>query len=185
MIMTMARRDPRAVRGGTHFFRMDRNRPMVLASLTGHDGKGKISSGHGREREVLGPGKTMGARVLLVEDEEPIAQMIREVVGGFDVEFHWASDGIQARELLQSLPFDLILTDLIFTRTGGLDLIRWVRERDEAVPIVVMTGFGAAAAQEAMEAGASESILKPFEIHDLRQILSRHLQPPQGGDRRG
>ncbi len=118
----------------------------------------------------------MGARVLLVEDEEPIAQMIREVLMEFGAEVHWAADGLQARDLLQRTSFDLILTDLIFTRTGGLDLIRWVRQRDPAVPIVAMTGFGAEAAQEAMLAGATDSILKPFEMQRLRRVISRHIQ---------
>lgn len=118
----------------------------------------------------------MGARVLLVEDEEPIAQLVQEVLMEFGAEVHWAADGLQARDLLQRISFDLILTDLIFTRTGGLDLIRWVRQRDAAVPIVAMTGFGAEAAQEAMKAGATDSILKPFEMHRLRRVISRHMK---------
>ncbi len=127
----------------------------------------------------------MGARVLLVEDEEPIAQMIQEVLMEFGAQVHWAADGLQARELLERLSFDLILTDLIFTRTGGLDLIRWVRQRDAVVPIVAMTGFGVEAAQEALQAGATESILKPFEMHRLRQVISRHIRVAPAGSPQG
>ncbi len=123
----------------------------------------------------------MGVQVLVVEDEEPIAQMVLEVLRRSRVEAHWATDGVQARDFLERFRYDLILTDIIFTRTGGLDLIRWVRDRDETIPVVAMTGFGSGAAQEAREAGASDVILKPFELKELRLTLSRFIPLGQGG----
>jgi DNA-binding response OmpR family regulator len=123
----------------------------------------------------------MGIKVLVVEDEEPIAQMVLEVLHRSGVEADWATDGVQAREFLERFTYDLVLTDIIFTRTGGLDLIRWIRERDKTIPVVAMTGFGTSAAQEAREAGASDVILKPFKLKELKARLSRFIPLGQGG----
>jgi len=117
----------------------------------------------------------MGVRVLVVEDEQPLGELIQEVLERAGLEAHWVPDGLQARDLLDQCEYDLILMDIIFTRTGGLDLIEWVRERNVEIPIIAMTGYGPETAREALNAGATDAILKPFELAQLEELLSRYL----------
>ena len=125
----------------------------------------------------------MGVRVLVVEDEQPLGELIQEVLERAGLEAHWVPDGLQARDLLDQYEYDLILMDIIFTRTGGLDLIKWVRERTPEIPIIAMTGYGPETAREALNAGATDAILKPFELARLEELLSRYLPMGKSEDK--
>lgn len=68
--------------------------------------------------------------------------------------------------------FCLALTDVVFFQSGGIDLIKTIRQKDTTIPIVVMTGYGPEVAQEAMEAGANDFLLKPFDMHQMKTKMS-------------
>ena len=82
----------------------------------------------------------------------------------------------KALEELAAAEYDAILSDLKMPRQGGLDLLREVRARYPATPVVVVTGFATVeTAVAAMKAGAAEYVQKPFQIDQVRQVLA-HLQ---------
>ena len=73
-------------------------------------------------------------------------------------------------------PFDAVLTDLRMPEKSGLDLLRVLRERDPGALVLVLTAFGdAAAAGEAIRAGAYDFISKPYDLAALRETLARSL----------
>lgn len=114
-------------------------------------------------------------RVLIVEDDKELAETIQEffVRQGYVVDC--AEDGVKAESLLKRQRYLLILTDVIFFQSGGIDLIRTIRDNDSRTPIVVMTGFGEDVAEAAMEAGANEFLLKPFDLLQMRKKVSKFL----------
>src|SRR4029078_10265211 len=77
-------------------------------------------------------------------------------------------------ELAGGRPFDAVLTDLRMPGRSGLDLLREIREREPDAVVLVLTAFGdAAAAGEAIRAGAFDFVSKPYDIAALRETLWR------------
>jgi two-component system response regulator HydG len=117
------------------------------------------------------------ARLLLVDDDEAACRLLAEVL---EREAYRVVTALSADEALAALeepvPFDAILTDLRMPAKSGLDLLRIVRERDPAALVLVLTAFGdAAAAGDAIRAGAYDFISKPYDIAALRETLARAL----------
>jgi len=114
-------------------------------------------------------------KILIVEDEEGVAQFLSDFFREYGYDSAIAQDGIEAKELWDQGTYQLIVTDVIFGRTGGIDLIKMIREKDRAIPIVVMTGFGPETAKEALDAGANEFLLKPFGISQIKTKLGKFI----------
>lgn len=110
----------------------------------------------------------MTKRILLVDDEVGMRDMLswslRE--SGFILER--ASNGVDALAVLDRAPVDLIITDLTMPQRNGFELLTALRERRDAPPVIVMTGFGTVEmAVQAMRLGASDFLLKPFDFQLL------------------
>ncbi len=116
-----------------------------------------------------------GGKILIVEDEEVVARLIEEFFRKHGHSAAIAHDGIKAKELLKKENFRLILTDVFFYWSGGVDLIKTIREKDTTTPIIAMTGYGQEVAQEAMEAGANDVLLKPFDILQLKKMIEKYF----------
>ena len=119
----------------------------------------------------------MSARLLLVDDDEAACRLLSEVL---EREEYRVVSALSADEAIAKLddegPFDAVLTDLRMPRKSGLDLLRVVRGRDPDALVLVLTAFGdAAAAGEAIRAGAYDFISKPYDIGTLRETLDRAL----------
>jgi DNA-binding NtrC family response regulator len=117
------------------------------------------------------------ARLLLVDDDEAACRLLSEVL---EREAYRVVSALSADEAIAKLdqegPFDAVLTDLRMPRKSGLDLLRIVRGRDPEALVLVLTAFGdAAAAGEAIRAGAYDFISKPYDIGTLRATLGRAL----------
>jgi DNA-binding NtrC family response regulator len=117
-------------------------------------------------------------RLLLVDDDEAACRLLSEVL---ERESYQIVRALSASEGLAKLgregPFDAVLTDLRMPGSSGLDLLRVVRERDPNAIVIVLTAFGdAGTAGEAIRAGAHDFISKPYDIGELRLVLSRALE---------
>ena len=117
------------------------------------------------------------ARLLLVDDDEAACRLLAEVLEREAYEVVSALSVVEALAAIgHSGPFDAILTDLRMPGSSGLDLVRVVRERDPSALVLVLTAFGdAAAAGEAIRAGAYDFVSKPYDIAALRETLARAL----------
>jgi DNA-binding NtrC family response regulator len=118
-----------------------------------------------------------GTRLLLVDDDEAACRLLSEVL---EREAYRVVSALSTDEAITKLeeegPFDAVLTDLRMPRKSGLDLLRIVRGRDPEALVLVLTAFGdAAAAGEAIRAGAYDFISKPYDISTLRETLGRAL----------
>jgi two-component system, OmpR family, response regulator RegX3 len=115
-------------------------------------------------------------RILLVEDEESLAESIRYSLEqeGFTVTL--AVDGRKAIERFRSDDPDLVILDLMLPELSGLDVCRLIRQESN-VPIVMVTAKDSEADKVAgLELGADDYVTKPFSIRELVSRVRAHLR---------
>ena len=116
-------------------------------------------------------------RVLVVDDEKVIREILADflTLEGFRVTT--AADGIGALEHLDAESFHMVISDLKMPNMGGLELLEQIQENHENVLTVIMTGFGTVeTAIEAMKKGAYDYILKPFKVEEVVHIVHRGIE---------
>ncbi|HEY3960749.1 MAG TPA: response regulator transcription factor [Solirubrobacteraceae bacterium] len=121
-------------------------------------------------------------RVLVVEDDEDIAQALQRSLRMEGYEVHTVADGRAALEHERSFAPDLVILDLGLPELDGLEVARSLRDRDD-VPILILTARDALESRvEGLDAGADDYLVKPFERQELlarmRALLRR--RPPRG-----
>jgi two-component system chemotaxis response regulator CheY len=114
-------------------------------------------------------------RVLLADDSGTMRTIIRRsleslgVIGAVE-----AADGLQAIQLFKAGGFDLVLTDWNMPGKTGIEVAREIRTINQTVPIVMITTEAEKArVVEAIQAGVSDYLVKPFTTEVLRQKLER------------
>jgi len=114
-------------------------------------------------------------RLLIVEDKESLAQMLREAMEADGFEPDVASSGSEAmRWLADGRRYAAVLTDLRLPGADGIAVLRQAKESDPDCPVIVMTAFGTIEnAVEAMKLGAYDFIQKPIDVDHLSLILRR------------
>ena len=119
----------------------------------------------------------MSYKLFLVEDEIVTRDGIRTSVNWADAGFQWsgeASDGELALALIEAEQPDILITDIRMPFMDGLELSRIVRERFPRTRIVILSGHDEFRyAQEALQLGATEYLLKPVSTQDLLDALAR------------
>jgi signal transduction histidine kinase len=111
-------------------------------------------------------------RVLAVDDEEPVAQVLGDLLAvlGQDVEI--ALGGAAGLARYSPERFDVVFTDLGMPDVNGWDVVQTVKSRSPETPVVVVTGWGAQIEGGALHArGADHVIPKPFSLEDIRDVL--------------
>ncbi len=107
-------------------------------------------------------------RILLVEDEEKVARFIRLGLKAEHFAIDSARDGRTGLQLALINPYDLLIVDLMLPELSGTEVIRQVRQKNSAVPIVVLTARDAVADKVAnFECGADDYLTKPFAFAEL------------------
>jgi DNA-binding response OmpR family regulator len=122
------------------------------------------------------------ARVLVVEDDDEIAQVLQRSLRLEGYEVRIASDGEQALAMHAEYVPDVLVLDLGLPKVDGIDVARQVRAADD-VPILMLTARDAVEARvEGLDSGADDYLVKPFERQELlarlRALLRR--RPPRG-----
>jgi DNA-binding NtrC family response regulator len=120
---------------------------------------------------------TMGAsRILVVDDEQEVCQMTARLLEKEGLIPLQAYDGKSALQKVRLESPEVVLTDKVLPDVDGLDLLRRMKDLDEDLPVVVMTGHaGITGAVEAIHAAAHDYLQKPFQARDLLCIIRRAL----------
>ena len=119
----------------------------------------------------------MNARVLIVDDERNMCELLEADLStrGFDVT--WRTSAAEALEVLAEAEFDVVLTDLKMPEIDGLELCGRIVANRPDVPVIVMTAFGSMeTAIAAIRAGAYDFVTKPFEMDILALTLERAVK---------
>ena len=112
----------------------------------------------------------MSKKILIVDDEEHIRDILSEFLSeqGFDVMD--ATDGEMAMGLFETNTFDLVITDIRMPKVNGLELLSMVKSRDNHNPVVLMTGYDLSNNEISnCPYQADGYVLKPF---NLKQLLA-------------
>lgn len=110
-------------------------------------------------------------KILLVEDEFRLAEILKKQfeAHGFDVEI--ASDGYIGKQLVESKNYNLIILDINLPLINGYDLCREIRKTNSIIPIIMLTALGTSDNKvNGFDVGADDYVLKPF---DFRELLAR------------
>jgi len=114
--------------------------------------------------------------ILIVEDEAKMRRLLELNLGEDGFTTFSAEDAETGLKLLQQNPIDLVVTDLKLPGMNGLEFLQAVKGENAALPVVVMTAFGSVeTAVEAMKAGASDYVLKPFSLSEMRMVIRKEL----------
>jgi DNA-binding NtrC family response regulator len=114
--------------------------------------------------------------ILIIEDEAKMRRLLELNLGDDGFKTLSAGDAETGLKLLASEPVDLVLTDLKLPGLSGLELLQAAKQDNPALPVVVMTAFGSVeTAVEAMKAGASDYVLKPFSLTEIRMVVRKEL----------
>jgi len=111
-------------------------------------------------------------RILLVEDDSLLGDGIQAglVQAGFAVD--WLRDGAQADAALQTETYAAVVLDLGLPKLSGLELLRRVRARGNAVPVLILTARDAVEDRiKGLDSGADDYVIKPFDLHELAARL--------------
>lgn len=120
-------------------------------------------------------------RVLLVEDDAMLGEGVRRGLRQQGHAVDWVHDGEAAELALAGEPYEAVLLDLGLPRKGGLEVLRELRRRRAAVPVLILTAQDAIPDRVAgLDAGADDYLVKPFDLDELAARL-RALQRRSGG----
>lgn len=122
--------------------------------------------------------------VLVVEDEASIRDLVQEVLEEAGYGVVAVADGAAAIQVLEvhqapNEHFCVVFLDLMLPRVSGLDVLRYLQEHAEAVPVVAMSASRSHLAQ-AILAGARVAVAKPFEIDELLSLVANHCPRSHG-----
>jgi len=116
-------------------------------------------------------------KVLVVDDEEAIREVISTLLEAQGYRCVISSNGRKALESFRKDSFDLVLSDIVMPEMDGLKLLAEVRDEDPDVPVIMVTAMhDISIALEAIRAGAYDYILKPFEKDQLHLSVRRALE---------
>lgn len=126
----------------------------------------------------------MEARILLVEDDDYLRELLAEALEDEDYTVFQAADAMEAFRVAQSQKLDLVVTDVRLGRIDGLRCLVDIRGIQPNIRSIVITGYASEDAPDrAIEVQAHDYIYKPFELDDLILSVERVLQAPQESER--
>jgi DNA-binding NtrC family response regulator len=114
--------------------------------------------------------------ILIVEDEAKMLRLLELNLSEEGYATHASADAETGLKLLRQEKIDLVITDLKLPGMNGLEFLQAVKRADARLPVIVMTAYGTVeTAVEAMKAGASDYVLKPFSLEEMKLIVHKEL----------
>lgn len=122
-------------------------------------------------------------RILVIEDEERVATLIKKGLEEMGFAVTTAAEGAVGRQLAIGGLFDLVITDVMLPDVNGVDVCKAIREELPDLPIIMLTALGTTDDKVGgFDAGANDYLVKPFDFRELyvriRELLKR---VPAGG----
>src|SRR5260370_842941 len=106
-------------------------------------------------------------RILVAEDDAPLAEFLHQRLQQEQFSVHVVSDGAEAQQLASDPAYDLVILDLNLPGIGGLDVLRGIRSRRPDLPVVIVTGASMVEERvRGLDAGADHYVAKPFPFSE-------------------
>ncbi len=116
-------------------------------------------------------------KILIVEDERSMREVLKILLEGENHEVTTASDGIEGLACIEKDIFDLVITDMKMPKSDGFEVLKKIKEISPDTIVIMITAFGTKdSAVEAMKLGAYDYIHKPFNIDEIRLIVRKALE---------
>ena len=111
-------------------------------------------------------------RVLVIDDEQIVVDSVRKILTAEDYEVDVSLQGKTGIEMAVDTPYDIVLTDIRMPDIGGLIVLRDIKRKKPALPVLIITGYASVkSAVSAMKLGASDYIEKPFSPAELADAV--------------
>lgn len=125
-------------------------------------------------------------KILIVEDDERVSELIKRGLEEQGFEAMVAYDGASGKKLVLGKEYDLVITDIILPKLDGLELCKQIRQANPDLPIIMLTALGTTDDKvEGFDAGADDYLVKPFEMRELlvriRALLKRNQKGGSSG----
>ncbi|SCY16855.1 sigma-54-dependent transcriptional regulator [Alkaliphilus peptidifermentans] len=118
----------------------------------------------------------MGKRILIIDDEKNMRWAIKKALEKEDYSIYEASNGLEGLECFKNIDPHLVLLDLKMPIMDGMETLKYLKEQAVETPIIMITAHGTMeSAVEAMKIGALDYISKPFDIEELKVIITKAI----------
>jgi signal transduction histidine kinase/ActR/RegA family two-component response regulator len=126
----------------------------------------------------LGGASPDAPRILVVDDDPDIRQLLQDRLRAKGYRAQSAADGVQALEAVRAETFEGMILDISLPSMDGMDVLRQIRKWDQQIPIVMVTASGSKElAVRAISMGAQAYLLKPFDVDELQRIVEYWFRP--------
>jgi DNA-binding NtrC family response regulator len=116
-------------------------------------------------------------RVLVVDDDHEVADILKDLVSSQDRVVHACYDGLTAIRNIQEDPYDLIIVDLMMPKVGGIEVLRYARQAKSDVVVMIITGYASLeTAITAIQEGAYDYIRKPCKLEEFRIAVDNAVE---------
>jgi response regulator RpfG family c-di-GMP phosphodiesterase len=116
------------------------------------------------------------ASILIVDDEKSICEILAQFLTLKGYKVYLAGSAEEAIKVLKADPIDIVLSDIKMPGLSGVDLLKWIREYNPSVPVLLTTGFPTLdTAIEALKLGAYDYLTKPFHLEEIWEKIKRAL----------
>ncbi|WEZ41302.1 response regulator [Priestia megaterium] len=118
----------------------------------------------------------LAEKILIVDDQYGIRILLTEVLQKEGYTTFQAANGFQAIDITKEQAPDLVLLDMKISGMDGIEILKRLKQHDEAIKVIIMTAYGELGMiQEAKDLGALTHFAKPFDIDEIRKVVREYI----------
>ncbi len=115
-------------------------------------------------------------KILIIDDEEVVLKSSLRILKNEEYEIDTAPSGIEGLEMAKDKKYDIVITDLMMPKLGGMEILKTLQKEQPDVTVIIFTGYATVeTAREALKNGAFDYIPKPFTPDELRDIVKNAI----------